>query len=259
MESHATEIDYGEAVKVSRMSSAPRVLVVCEHASNRVPAQLTGLGLDAQHLASHIAWDPGALGVAKGLAARVPSVMIAGNVSRLVYDCNRPPDAKSAIPERSEVHDVPGNSGLSSVERLARVAAIYRPFHAAISETIRDARDTLEFVVTVHSFTPVYEGTTRTVEIGILHGTDPRFAVAMMDCRPDKTVYDIRLNQPYSARDGVTHTLDLHGPVNGLHSVMIEIRNDLIQTDEAQDRMADQLAEWIEDAVHALESGGQAQ
>ncbi len=259
MESHATEIDYEEAVKVSRMSSAPRVLVVCEHASNRVPAQLHGLGLNAQHLASHIAWDPGALEVAKGLAARVPSVLIAGNVSRLVYDCNRPPDAKSAIPEQSEIHDVPGNKGLTPFERLARVDAIYRPFHAAVSKAIREARDTVELMVTVHSFTPVYDGKARTVEIGILHGSDPRFAAAMMACRPDQSVYDIRLNQPYSARDGVTHTLDLHGPVNGLHSVMIEIRNDLIQTDEAQDRMADQLAEWIEDTLHALENGGQAQ
>jgi len=242
---HDTQIDYGAAVAVTDGPAEATVLVVCEHASNRVPDGLEGLGVGADVLRSHVAWDPGAAGVARHLAARMQAVLVEGCISRLVYDCNRPPEAASAIPARSEIYHIPGNADLSPDHRAERVAQVYRPFEEAIDAQVQTYRRSLEMMVTVHSFTPVFNGVAREVELGILHGIDPRFAEEMMACAEMAAPFVVRLNEPYAASDGVAHTLDLHGTRNGLANVMIEIRNDLIATDAQQAAMAERLAAWI--------------
>lgn len=238
-------LGYGRAYELAETGGAAQVLVICEHASNRIPVCLNSLGLSGDVLQSHVAWDPGALGVARALSHRLPAAMVSGNVSRLVYDCNRPPDAASAIPERSEVFDVPGNASLDSAGRMRRVEQVYEPFARAVSEQIKQHESTLDLVVTIHSFTPVYHGIARSVELGVLHGRDARFAEAMMQVLPATHAYETQLNAPYSAKDGVTHSLDVHGAANGLANVMIEIRNDLIETHEQQIDMAAYLSGWI--------------
>lgn len=250
--------DFGPAVHAACGSPAATALVVCEHASNRFPEFLDGLGLGMAARNSHIAWDPGALGVATVLAGQLGAPLVYGGVSRLVYDCNRPPEAHDAIPARSEIHDVPGNAGLTDADRQARVAAVYEPFRAALAGKIAIRSDQLSLLVTVHSFTPVYMGRPRKVEIGILHGKDDRFARAMMAAAPKDLPHVLRLNEPYSAADGVAHTLDLHGAANGLHSVMIEIRNDLIASEAAQAAMAARLAPWISETHDILLHKGAA-
>jgi predicted N-formylglutamate amidohydrolase len=241
-------LDFGPAVHLVPGSSGgtgAEVIFVCEHASNRIPDGLRGLGLSDEARQSHIAWDPGALDLARTMAAQTGSTLVHGGISRLVYDCNRPPEADSAIPERSEAYAIPGNAGLPAEVRQARVDAIYRPFHDQLAERIRALRPVLSLMVTVHSFTPVYHGQRRAVEIGILHGKDPAFAQAMMRTAPPDTAHITRLNEPYSAADGVAHTLDMHGAVNGLASVMLEVRSDLIATEAQQARMAALFVQWI--------------
>lgn len=227
------------------------ILLVCEHASNRIPACFDRLGLPEAALEAHIAWDPGALGVARSLADAWRAPLVWGGVSRLVYDCNRPPEAESAMPSLSEDTVIPGNLDLSATARSERALGIYEPFHAHVSSLIQ-ADPKPRLLATIHSFTPVYLGQRREVEIGLLHGQDDRFARAMLACRPADLHHDIRLNEPYSAADGVAHTLDKHGPANGLHSIMIEIRNDLIDTPERQSTMAARLAPWITDTLERL-------
>ncbi|MGP6088960.1 N-formylglutamate amidohydrolase [Antarctobacter jejuensis] len=246
MQDSLDTIDFGPAVHLvpgAPGGSGAEVLVVCEHASNRVPSALRGLGLSDDLLHSHIAWDPGALDLARMMAAQTGATLVHGGISRLVYDCNRPPESPGAMPERSEHHDIPGNRDLSDADRAMRVAAVYRPFHDKVSDRIRVLRPVLTLMVTVHSFTPVFQGVRRAVEIGILHGRDPGFARAMMATAPKG--YDVRLNEPYSAADGVAHTLDLHGAVNGLPNVMLEVRNDLLETEQQQEEMAKLFVQWI--------------
>jgi predicted N-formylglutamate amidohydrolase len=255
MESEKTVTTFGDVFQEVPMGANPGALVVCEHASNRVPPALNRLGLSATALESHIAWDPGAKEVANALAKTLNGVLLVACISRLVYDCNRPPDAASAIPDRSEVYDIPGNTGLSADARAERVAGVYTPFRAALSRTIRRYRSSLACLITVHSFTPVFNGATRGVELGVLHGRDDRLAREMMRALPDAPPHDTRLNAPYSAADGVTHTLDLHGAANNLPNVMIEIRNDLIRTDDEQRGMAAYLGPWIMSALAACGTG----
>ena len=124
----------GETVELWNPDGAGEFVIVCEHAANAVPAEFAGLGLTPELLASHIAWDPGAREVARAMAERLDAPLVAQRVSRLLYDCNRPPDAESAVPEVSEVHPIPGNQGLSAEAKAARAARFYAPFREALAE-----------------------------------------------------------------------------------------------------------------------------
>jgi len=246
---------YPVPYRISYNGTSPKVLIVCEHASKYIPPAFQQLGLTAAEAESHIAWDPGALAVAKELRNALEAVLVEGTLSRLVYDCNRPPEANSAIPERSEIFDIPGNKALGNRDRSERVSRVYQPFAWALANQISKHRVTLQQMVTIHSFTPVFHGKPRDVEIGILHGRDPSFALQMMSMVPEGNLYDVRLNEPYAARDGVAHTLDTHGAANDLPSVMIEIRSDLIRSEAQQKAMAKYLGNWIKETLKCTSDG----
>lgn len=224
--------------------SQGRFVLVCEHASNAVPARWGTLGLTQEALRAHIAWDPGARALAQALSARLDAVLVHAPVSRLVYDCNRAPDMAGAMPAQSEVYEIPGNADISRDERLARTQAIYLPWVAGLHGVIaqRIASGLRPVVVTLHSFTPVYHGKPRRVELGVIHDADAHFAVAVQSAASKLTRLNVQLNAPYSAADDVTHTLRLQATPYGLPNVMLEIRNDLLATAEQVTTMADQLA-----------------
>ncbi len=228
------------------------MLLVCEHASKHIPASLDNLGLDAQTANSHVAWDPGALPVAKHLSATLDASLIAATVSRLVYDCNRPPEAPGAMPAKSEIFPIAGNQNIPPEEKAARVNEIYVPFTNAIRNEIAARTDAgrATVIVTIHSFTPIYFGEKRKVELGVLHDVDTTFADAMLAI---PSTMEVQRNQPYGPDDGVTHTLKLHALPNGLLNVMIEIRNDLIATEADQKKVADELSSMISQALDSLQ------
>ena len=242
------------AVEVVNPQGRGAALILCEHASNHIPDSYQSLGLKDGDQQSHAAWDPGARDVALGLSRALDSPLIASTVSRLVYDCNRPPEAPSAMPERSEYIDVPGTRDLSETDRADRVQTIYTPICNAVSDMIaaRKAAGLATLLITIHSVTPIYFGTRRACEIGILHDSDSRLADAMLNEAhqlPDRV---IRRNDPYGPTDGVTHSLRLHGIAQGLANVMIEVRNDLVGTDIDVARVAGVLAGLIGAAVASV-------
>lgn len=242
--------DEGDAVAVENEAGKSPVLLICEHASNRLPARYGDLGLSQQVLSSHIAWDPGALEVARLLSQKLDATLIYQRFSRLIYDCNRPPESTSAMPVRSEIYDVPGNANLDEAERFLRTAALYIPFHEAISSLIEKRRilGLKSVIVTVHSFTPVYHGNIRDVQIGLLHDTDARLVDDMLS-DSDTAPFRVERNQPYGPDDGVTHTLRLHALPDGLLNVMIEVRNDLISDEAGQRAVAKFLGEGLSKAL----------
>jgi len=232
-------------------------LIVCEHASNAIPATLHRLGLAPGDEMSHAAWDPGALGVARALAGALDAPLISATVSRLVHDCNRPAGTPEAMPARTETIRVPGNEGLSEPERALRGRLYYRPFFEALSRTL-DARPGHCALVSVHSFTPVWHGVARQVQLGILHDTDIRLAQAVLRHAPAHTDLRLGRNEPYGPEDGVTHTLRVHGVDKGRANVMVEIRNDLIADEAAQAEMGAMLARVLKGALSDLWQGAVA-
>jgi predicted N-formylglutamate amidohydrolase len=245
---------------VENEAAGGRIVLVCEHASNTIPARWGDLGLDAATRRAHIAWDPGALDLARGLARRLDSVLVHAPASRLVYDLNRPPDAPGAMPAKSELHEVPGNAGIDAAERLARTEALYLPWAAGLHGLIarRIALGLRPVIVTIHSFTPVYFGQPRRVEFGVIHDADPALAVAIHAAALRMTRLQAALNAPYSAADGVTHTLRVQATPYGLPNAMLEIRNDLIADAAAAAAMADQLAPVINMGVVEIQRQAKA-
>jgi predicted N-formylglutamate amidohydrolase len=241
----------GPAAEVINPQGGAAICLVCEHASAFIPPALADLGVAPEHRLSHAAWDIGGLDLATALSAELDAPLVASRVSRLVYDCNRPPSAPSAIPERSEVVDVPGNVSLSDVARDARVSDVYDPFKDLLRTTL-DRFTTPPLLVTIHSFTPIWFGQPREVELGLLHDSDDRLARAMLANRPDGL--DARLNAPYSVTDGVTHTLREHAIPRGLQNVMIEVRNDLISDASGVARFADILSAMLTKALATQEA-----
>lgn len=231
-------------VDVSRRDGASPIVLVCEHAGHYVPAELGDLGLSAKARFSHIAWDPGAMGVALAMSEALDAVLVSSNISRLVYDCNRPPDAPDAMPAQSEAYKIPGNANLSDADKQARVAAYYEPFRDTLAAEI--AYKDAPVIVTVHSFTPIYNGLQRDVEVGVLHDQDSRLADALLGVADG---YNVQRNTPYGPEDGVTHTLTCHAGPGGHLNVMLEVRNDLIATEADQIAMGQTLAGWLTKAL----------
>lgn len=250
-----TDTDWN-AVNIVNPQGQGGWLLVCEHASRRIPDALGGLGLSSAAGGSHAAWDIGALDVAYGLSDALDAPLVAGDISRLVYDCNRPLTAPDCIPARSEVYDIPGNAGLDDAGRQQRYVQVHTPFHDAVTEVRTSWQPTqaAPVLVTIHSFTPVYNGATRAVELGFLYHTQPAAAQALLAVEQARGRYASALNEPYAATDGVTYTLEKHGETQGLPAVMIEIRNDLIDTPEKAQAMAGHLAESLTRALPVPDS-----
>lgn len=249
--------DLTGSVRTENRNGRGAVVLLCDHASNFVPPDYGTLGLDPKELVRHIAWDPGALPVARAMSAMLDAPLVAAGMSRLIVDCNRPLQAPDLIPESSEDTIVPANCGLDAVERARRVALSHAPFHAEIEALVqsRAAAGQESWLVSIHSFTPTYRGVARPWQVGILHDDDRRLSdalIASLDAMPGLTVGD---NQPYSPADRVYYTLERHARSRGLPCVMIEIRNDEIATEAEQKAWGERLAGLFQSLSVATQEG----
>lgn len=247
-----------QAVELINPQGQGAAVILCEHASNRFPDDFGDLGLAEADRQSHAAWDPGARAVALGLSQALDAPLVASTVSRLVYDCNRPPHVASAMPSQSEKISVPGNRDLDEASRQARVDRVYLPFRDAVNRLL-DARAEAgqpSLLITIHSFTPVYNDRPRAVEIGILHDEDAGLADAMLDQAHRLPHRRVERNEPYGPQDGVTHSLKEYGIARGLPNVMIEIRNDLLTNAADEAQMTDEMLTLLRPALDALGAGG---
>lgn len=245
-----------QSATVTNAGGAGVYVFTCDHAANFVPAEFGTLGLPAEDLERHIAWDPGALPVARRLAAMLDAPLVETGISRLVLDCNRPLDAPDLIPPISETTEIPANAGLSPAEREKRIALCWQPFHDTVERLVEErlARGQETRLVSVHSFTPVYRGVDRPWHIGIIHDEDERVAAPLLRALNAVAGVVVGANEPYTPADRVYFTLERHARSRGLPCAMIEIRNDVIATDAGQARWAGLLGAILEAiSVPALE------
>lgn len=235
--------DEPAAVEVVNAEGRSSALLVCDHASNRVPRGLAGLGLTVAQLADHIGWDPGAAEVARRLAAELDAPLVLSGYSRLVIDCNRPLDNPQAIPEQSGGVAVPGNRALSPEERTMRIDALYRPYHRAIDRLL-DARGRRPTVLlSIHSFTPVLDAHARPWPIGVSYWRDGRLAALLREALASGGELTVGDNQPYPIETHVDYTVPVHGEARGLPSVMVEIRQDGVRNAAGAAAWAERLAQ----------------
>lgn len=229
-----------DSVRITNPGAAGRFVLTCDHASNFMPPQYGRLGLPEADLDRHIAWDPGALAVARRMAATLDAVLVETCLSRLLIDCNRSLEAPNLICETSEGTVIPGNAALTPEQRQARIDLAWRPFHDAVEKVVEDrlaaGRETC--LVSVHSFTPVYFGKARPWHIGIVHDQDDRIARPLLKALDDVPDVVVGVNQPYSPADRVYFTLERHARSRGLPCAMVEIRNDEIADGAGQEKWA---------------------
>jgi len=242
-----------EAVAVVNPDGRGPFVLVCDHASNWVPESLAGLGLPPAELDRHIAWDPGALELARRLSGLLDAPLVHATVSRLVLDVNREPTHQGSIVTMSEDTVIPGNLAVSAEERALRVRWIYEPYHQAVADVIGrrigQKPPAAPDVVSIHSFTPVYRKQRRPWHVGVLSGDDRRLSQPLIELLRGEAEFSVGDNQPYAPTDGVYHTLERHCPGRKLRSVMLELRTDMIGEDELSARWASRLAQSLE-AIH---------
>jgi predicted N-formylglutamate amidohydrolase len=223
------------------------VLLVCDHASDRIPASLNALGVSPADLTTHLGLDIGAANVTRFLSDRLQLPAVMAGYSRLVVDCNRRLDDPSAFSTGAGEAQVPGNLDLTHADREARANTMYWPYHHAIRDRLAalEAIAPAPALVTIHSFTPVLTGRTRPWHFGVLWDSDPRIPQPLIEALRDIPDIMVGDNEPYSGKDPHDFTIDHHGEAEGLPHVSIEIRQDLIDTDDGVKKWGGRLAEAL--------------
>jgi len=242
-----SERDWPEAVEVLNEGGGAGIVLLCEHASNHMPARYDRLGLEAPHLRRHIAWDIGAAEVTRRLSARLDAPAFLSTYSRLLIDLNRPLGSPGSIPLRSEDTDIPGNAGIDEEERARRAAVMFTPFHDAVARHLdaRQAAGRPTRIVTIHSFTPVFLGEGRPWHAGVLYDRAGALGEAILaGLRADPSL-NVAANVPYVISADADYAVPVHGDRRGIEAVLVEIRQDLL-ADEAG------IAEWAGRMTAAL-------
>ncbi|CCV06341.1 N-formylglutamate amidohydrolase [Mesorhizobium metallidurans STM 2683] len=238
------ERDWPAAVQILNEGGGSDIVLLCEHASNHMPAEYRQLGLDASDLQRHIAWDIGAAEVTRLLSARLDAPALLSGYSRLLIDLNRPLGTSGSIPVLSEDTEIPGNVGLDEVERERRAAIMFTPFHdrvaAHLDRRTKDGRPTL--IATIHSFTPVFLGVARPWHAGVLYDRAGDFGETILaGLRRDGTL-NVAANVPYVISRDADYAVPIHGDDRGIPAVLIEIRQDLLASRSGIESWVDRLA-----------------
>lgn len=231
-----------------------KLLFVCDHASNALPEEFGTLGLDPSVFATHIAYDIGAANITCNLALAYNAPAILGRWSRLLIDLNRGSDDPTIVTQLSDGIIVPANRSLSVEETARRISSFHLPYHAAIDCEL-DRIGAEAIIVSIHSFTPRWKGKPRMWEVGVLYDRDTRISAPLMQALA-LAGFIVGDNEPYSgALEG--DTLYRHGTMRGLPHVLIEIRQDLIITEDLAAAFSRRLKPILDEALQAMRIGPQ--
>ncbi len=221
------------------------IVLCCEHASNALPSAYEW-GEDRWLQNTHWAWDPGAAEVVRELARHYEARAVLANFSRLVIDPNRPLFSQTLFRDRAEGRVVHLNDGISDIERGRRVLDWWKPYHDAL-DAVTGALPA-KVLVSMHSFTPVYEGDVREVEIGVLFDQSEAFAMEVMRSMAT-TGFEVRANEPYSGRGGMMFSCYQHAADHGLEALELELRQDLLADPSTRDRIVKAIITALDDVL----------
>ncbi|MGR3511296.1 MAG: N-formylglutamate amidohydrolase [Paracoccaceae bacterium] len=253
MPSEQQDIDWAP-VHILGETRTARWIILCDHATQTIPPWVNNgsLGLPNDEMERHIAYDIGAAGVAVRLGEHLNAPVVLSNFSRLVIDPNRGEDDPTLVRRLYDETIIPGNRTADRAEIEARLERCYRPYHAAIERVAARRPDSV--IVSIHTFTPqLRHKDLRPWHVGLLFADDTRLSLplgALLREDPDLVV---GLNEPYSgylAGD----TIDRHALRKARHNTLIELRNDLVTTDEGQKAWADRLGQLLPRALKMAEA-----
>jgi len=217
-------------------------LLSCEHASNRVPAPLRTNASDREWLQTHWGWDIGARSVTREIIRLTGSSGIFARYSRLVCDPNRAPDSPTLIRCAVEGAILGFNSNLTIEEVDRRLERYHAPYHAALDRALieRKSNPGDMMLLSVHSFTPVFDDETRTMDIGVLFHPYESIARRLAE-EIAAEGYTVALNAPYSARKGLMYAASRHGSAHDAVHLELELNQKLLRTTPQCRRMGQAL------------------
>ncbi len=238
-----------KSFEILNEKSSSSVFLIADHASRSIPDEYNALGItDPALLRRHVAWDIGIEDVTKRMAEKLQATAIFSKFSRLLVDANRYPDDPASMPKASDGVVVPANEEISASERKRRLDTYFYPYHNEVSRILKNKRKSHKppFVFSMHSFTPVMDNFDRPWHIGVLWDRDERIPVPLLEILKKNPALVVGDNEPYSAREPLGYTMNVHGTELDVPHVVIEIRQDLIDTHHG----AEQWASLMVDAIH---------
>jgi predicted N-formylglutamate amidohydrolase len=214
----------------------------CEHATNLLP-EWKPEPADLPLLEDHWGWDVGAADLTRELCRVTDGAGVLSRFSRLVCDPNRSPRQESFVVREIDGQALSFNREVDDRERQRRRRTYFEPFHEALHAALeaRAALGTPFVLCAIHSFTPVFLGRARAMEIGILFDAYDARAFRLESALLEQG-FEAVLNAPYSARDGFIHSANRHGNLHGIPYVELEVRQDLIDTSEKAAATAERIA-----------------
>jgi predicted N-formylglutamate amidohydrolase len=230
-----------------------RLLLLCDHASNALPPAYGDLGLSAEALRRHIAWDPGAAEVTRRLAALTGAPAALTRYSRLLIDPNRGEDDPTLVMRLSDGAVIPGNARIDAAEISTRIETFWRPYRRACAGLVDGAlaRNLTPTLLGIHSFTPCFQGRARPWQVGVLWDRDPRLAAPLIEALVAEGLH-VGDNEPYGGAL-VGDTMYELSTQRGLPGALIEIRQDLLETPEQCGQWAALLAKILPPIVSRSE------
>lgn len=231
------------------------IVLVCDHASNRIPERLHNLGLGQDAIDSHIAWDIGAAELARQLSSRLDATLILSNYSRLVIDCNRAPGSAESIVARSAGVMVPGNIHIDKQEAARRRHTLFEPYQMAIASILSRRDPNSARLLSIHSFTPVLDGVGRPWSIGVCYEQSHDWARQMLTGLRTRLHAEDGLvgdNQPYDVDSDIDYTLPRQGQKSGIACLMLELRQDKLADTAMVKHWSDVIAGCCQYSCQAL-------
>jgi predicted N-formylglutamate amidohydrolase len=211
------------------------LLIIVDHANNFIPSKYKNLGLPKYLTESHIAYDLNILNLSKKINTLLESDIVYGENSRLIIDLNRGQNDPTLIPSISDKNLIPGNIGISSKEFNFRKRKFYNNYHSKIKKIVTEKK--IKLIISMHSFNPYFKGKKRKTEIGILSNKDRRYSDLLIKQMVKSKRYIIGDNVPYKG-ELKDDTLYKHGLKKNILHTLIEVRNDLINSEIKVNKMS---------------------
>ena len=211
------------------------VVLTCEHAGKDLPHPWSWPDEDTWIRTTHWACDIGAAGFTRRLARSLSAPAVLSKFSRLLVDPNRPLDSDTLFRTEADGRPIALNQSLDEEERQRRIDGFYGPYHEAVSAMVKRSR--AEIVFGVHTFTPHYEGNSRSLELGVLFDHDEALARNLVD-HLRRAGFVTAPNEPYSGKNGLAYSPVLHAQEFERNALEIEARQDLIVEESFAGRLA---------------------
>jgi predicted N-formylglutamate amidohydrolase len=236
---------------VNEAGTAP-MIIICDHASNRVPAGYGDLGLPPAAFDRHIAWDIGAAAITEILAQRFNAPAILSTVTRLLIDCNRQFEDPGLTAAVSDGTEIPANRDLSEAERANRWRLYHQPYHATIAQAIdrQLASGRQPVILSIHSMTPTLRGTARPWQIAVCWDNDQRLSAPMLAALRARSGIVVGDNEPYRLDPAEDYSVPVHGTRRGLKHLQVEFRQDEVADAAGQQRWAALFGDCLEQVVN---------